>query len=181
MKIAILGTGLMGTAMAEAVMKAGHETIVYNRTADKTAPLVALGAKAAATAAEAITAADATIIVLLNGAGVKNLLLNDDVRGIVKGKKILNASTTTYDEIAEIAADITQHGGELAEMTINADNTMLRAGQAQFAIGCTNESEEFWTGILSSFSAGVQRWELWGMQPKRKRRHCLPRCLVWLR
>lgn len=30
MKVAIMGTGLMGTAMAEAVMKAGHEVIVYN-------------------------------------------------------------------------------------------------------------------------------------------------------
>lgn len=156
MKIAILGTGLMGTAMAEAVLKAGHETIVYNRTAGKTTPLVALGAKAAGTAAEAIIAADATIIVLLNGAGVKNLLLTDAVRAVLKGKKLINASTTTHEEIIEVAAEVAKQGGELAEMTINADNTMLRASQAQFAIGCKKESEPFWTELLSSFGAGVQ-------------------------
>ena len=156
MKIAILGTGLMGTAMAEAIIKAGHETIVYNRTAEKTAPLVTLGAKAAGTAAEAIKAADVTIIVLLNGTGVKKLLLTEEVRAVLQGKRLINASTTTYEEIVEIADEIAKHGGELAEMTINADNMMLRTSQAHFAVGCKTESESFWTEVLSSFSAGVQ-------------------------
>ena len=71
MKIAILGTGLMGTALAEAMINAGNETIVFNRTALKTEPLVTLGAKAAATASEAIMAADASIIVLTDGASVE--------------------------------------------------------------------------------------------------------------
>lgn len=157
MKIAILGTGLMGTAMAEAVMKAGHETIVYNRTTAKTASLVALGAKAVLTPAEAILEADATIIVLLDGKGVKELLLNDDLKSALKGKKLINASTTALDEIIEIANVISNHGGDVAEMTINADNTMLRTGEGSFAIGCKEEDEKFWTDLLLSFGKEVSR------------------------
>ncbi|MCL2677337.1 MAG: NAD(P)-binding domain-containing protein, partial [Streptococcaceae bacterium] len=43
-KIGFIGTGVMGSAMAGHLMKAGHELYVYNRTASKTDDLVAKGA-----------------------------------------------------------------------------------------------------------------------------------------
>ena len=47
MKIAVLGTGVMGAALAELFISAGHDVIVYNRSIERTAPLIALGAKRA--------------------------------------------------------------------------------------------------------------------------------------
>ena len=155
MKIAILGTGLMGTAMAEVLMSAGHEVIVYNRTAAKTAPLVALGAKAAATPAEAIMAAEATILLPLGAKGVNELLLN--AKAVLAGKKLINASTTSVAEIVAIAAEVGRHGGSLAEMTIQVGNDQLRSGQGHFAIACPAADEQFWTAILLSAGAGVSR------------------------
>jgi 6-phosphogluconate dehydrogenase len=46
MKVAVLGLGLMGSAVAEGVLNVGHEVIVYNRTMEKTQPLVEKGAAA---------------------------------------------------------------------------------------------------------------------------------------
>ena len=43
-KIAFIGTGVMGAAMAGHLMDAGHDLIVYNRTKSKTDGLVARGA-----------------------------------------------------------------------------------------------------------------------------------------
>ena len=111
MKIAILGTGLMGTALAEAMLSAGHEIIVYNRTTAKTASLVALGATATQTPADAIIAADAIIIVLPDARSVRELLFSDETRMALKGKKLLNASTTKPDEIIEIARKSPQTAG----------------------------------------------------------------------
>jgi 3-hydroxyisobutyrate dehydrogenase-like beta-hydroxyacid dehydrogenase len=48
MKIGFIGLGQMGAGMAANLVKAGHEVTVYNRSPDKAAPLVALGATAAA-------------------------------------------------------------------------------------------------------------------------------------
>lgn len=157
MKIAILGTGLMGSALTEAVIKAGHEAIVYNRTIVKTLPLVELGAKVAASPAEAITEADASIVLVLDGAGLKNLLLNDETKAAFAGKKIMNASTTNLADILETAEVVAKFGGSLAEMTINADNNMLRDAQGQFAIGCNAEEEKFWTELLLSIGTGAER------------------------
>lgn len=69
-----------------------------------------------ATAAEAIKAADATILVLLDGSGVRELLLSDATREVLKGKKLMNASTTNIDEIIEIAGEVAKCGGDLAVM-----------------------------------------------------------------
>jgi 3-hydroxyisobutyrate dehydrogenase-like beta-hydroxyacid dehydrogenase len=61
MKIAFIGLGNMGTGIAQCILKSGHDLIVWNRTATKTGPLVALGARAATTAREAAAAADVVI------------------------------------------------------------------------------------------------------------------------
>jgi 3-hydroxyisobutyrate dehydrogenase-like beta-hydroxyacid dehydrogenase len=61
MKVAVLGLGLMGSAVAEGMLNVGHEVIVYNRTMAKTKGLVEKGAVAVQTAAEAIRMADAAI------------------------------------------------------------------------------------------------------------------------
>jgi 3-hydroxyisobutyrate dehydrogenase-like beta-hydroxyacid dehydrogenase len=40
MKVAVLGLGLMGSAVAEGMLNVGHEVVVYNRTMAKTKGLV---------------------------------------------------------------------------------------------------------------------------------------------
>jgi len=44
MKIGFIGTGVMGNAIAQNLLKAHHQLWVYNRTKSKTDNLVALGA-----------------------------------------------------------------------------------------------------------------------------------------
>lgn len=56
MKIGFIGLGNMGAPMAGHLLKAGHEVIVYNRTAEKTQSLVQLGAGRAGTIADACDA-----------------------------------------------------------------------------------------------------------------------------
>lgn len=53
MKVGFIGLGLMGQAMATRLVQAGHDVMVYNRTREKLSPLVALGARPAASIAEA--------------------------------------------------------------------------------------------------------------------------------
>jgi len=53
MKLGFIGLGQMGAAMAANLVKAGHDVTVFNRTPAKAEPLVALGAHAAKTVADA--------------------------------------------------------------------------------------------------------------------------------
>ncbi|RFU40309.1 NAD(P)-dependent oxidoreductase, partial [Actinomadura logoneensis] len=53
-KIAFLGLGRMGSAMAGRLLAAGHDLTVWNRSPERAAPLAGRGAVAAATPAEAV-------------------------------------------------------------------------------------------------------------------------------
>jgi 3-hydroxyisobutyrate dehydrogenase-like beta-hydroxyacid dehydrogenase len=66
--VAFVGLGKMGAAMAANLQKAGYPLTVWNRSADKAAPLVAGGARLAASPAEAAGAADIVISSLADDA-----------------------------------------------------------------------------------------------------------------
>jgi 3-hydroxyisobutyrate dehydrogenase-like beta-hydroxyacid dehydrogenase len=155
MKVAVLGLGLMGSAVAEGMLNAGHEVIVYNRTMAKTQPLVEKGAAAAATASDAIRMADASILVLTDGKAVANLF-TEEVLDAVNGKKILNASTTGIDEISDFAKLVKEHGGSLSEISIMVGPEQVRGQEAYFMLGCPQEEENFWNEVLGKVGA-VQR------------------------
>lgn len=149
MKIAILGTGTMGTGLAKGLLNEGHELIVYNRTVDRTQPLVELGAKAVLSAAEAINEADASILVIIDGNAVKEILFNEETKKVIKGKNILNVATTNADEIESIAHEVIKLGGNLAELSIMNSAEQVKEKQGYFLLGCDECVEDFWKEILS--------------------------------
>jgi 3-hydroxyisobutyrate dehydrogenase len=69
-RIAVLGTGVMGAPMARNLAAAGHEVHVYNRTRERAEPLADAGATVAASAEEAAGAAELVITMLSDGAAV---------------------------------------------------------------------------------------------------------------
>ncbi|WP_434452103.1 NAD(P)-dependent oxidoreductase [Lentzea sp. E54] len=67
MKIAVLGTGLMGAPIAANLAAAGHDVRVWNRTRAKAEPLADKGATVAGTPAEAVEGAEIVLTVLNDG------------------------------------------------------------------------------------------------------------------
>jgi len=94
MKIGFIGLGRMGSAMAENLLKAGHDVTVFNRSPEKSRPLVELGAHQASSIADACTG-DAVITMLADDTAVSNAVLADD--GIVKKlpKRAIHISMST--------------------------------------------------------------------------------------
>jgi len=74
MRIGFLGLGNMGTPMALRLLAVGHELSVWNRSEERTKPLIHEGAIAAATPAEAELGSDAIITMLLDDAAYKEVL-----------------------------------------------------------------------------------------------------------
>lgn len=160
MKISVLGTGIMGAGLAEGLIKAGHEVIVYNRTLSKTVPLVQLGAKAVATPQEAIKESDASIVVVSDASTLRSVLLNENTKAVLKGKKILNAATTNPMEIVEIGEEVSKLGGDLAEMSILVGQEQLRNRTGNFLLGCNSEVAPLWNEILNSVGQNTRVGEI---------------------
>jgi hypothetical protein len=98
MKIAFIGLGNMGTGIAQCILKSGHDLIVWNRTATKTDPLVALGARAATTAREAAAAADVVITSLMDDKSVLDVVQAGD--GLLAGMRPDAVSCLRYHDLA---------------------------------------------------------------------------------
>ena len=62
--IALLGTGLLGAGMVENLLQKGHAVRIWNRSADKLAPLVGKGAVAAKDPADCVRGAARVHLVL---------------------------------------------------------------------------------------------------------------------
>jgi len=68
MRIALLGTGIMGGPMVRNLAGAGHDVTAWNRTREKAE---GLGATVAGTPAEAVDGADAVITMLVDGPAIE--------------------------------------------------------------------------------------------------------------
>lgn len=66
MKVGFIGLGRMGQAMARRVLDAGHDLVLFNRTPDKIAELVAAGAKSAASVGDAARHGGTVLTMLAN-------------------------------------------------------------------------------------------------------------------
>ena len=64
MNIGFLGLGMMGSGMSSNLLKAGHMVTGYDLNPESMAKLIEMGGKAAASAAEAVSAADVVITML---------------------------------------------------------------------------------------------------------------------
>ena len=78
--LGFLGLGTMGREMARRLVDAGHDVVVWNRSADAAAPLVDAGARAASTPADAL-AAPVSFSMLANDAAADDVLSTENLTG----------------------------------------------------------------------------------------------------
>ncbi|MEU5002560.1 NAD(P)-binding domain-containing protein [Streptomyces sp. NPDC021622] len=135
--VSVLGLGLMGSALAAALIRAGHPTTVWNRTAAKTGPLVAQGATPAATAAEAITAAPLVIVCLTTNDGVRALLTPET--DALAGRTVVNLTNGTPGQARELADWAAEHGITYIDGGIMAVPQMIATPAAYILYSGTDE------------------------------------------
>jgi 2-hydroxy-3-oxopropionate reductase len=110
-RIAFLGTGLMGSRQAARLLAAGHPVTVWNRTAEKTAPLVEAGARAAADPGEAVADAGVVITMLEKGATVEAVLFGSGaVDRMAPGSVVVDMSSIRPAEARDHAARLARRG-----------------------------------------------------------------------
>jgi 3-hydroxyisobutyrate dehydrogenase len=79
MRVAVVGTGIMGSAMARNLIAAGLATTVWDRSPSATAPLAQAGARVAASAADAVADAGVVIMMLPTADVVTSVLFDGGV------------------------------------------------------------------------------------------------------
>jgi len=117
MRVAILGTGKMGGAMARRLESEGHDLTLWNRTRER-AETLDVG-KVAATPAEAAARAEIVISILTDADAVRAAYLGDD--GALKtaqGQVFVEMSTAGPDMAKELAQLVERAGAQFVEAPV---------------------------------------------------------------
>lgn len=130
-RIAFLGIGLMGKPMATRILQAGYPLKVWNRTSQKLAPLIALGALGADTPGQVIRDAD-IIITMLDSGPIVIDVLGAALADAVRGSLVIDMSSTAQSEA--LALDILVRAHDAVFVDAPVSGGVIGAEQGSLAI-----------------------------------------------
>ncbi len=133
MRVAFLGLGIMGRAMASNLVKAGHEVTVWNRSAGKEIE----GARVAATPAEAAKEADVAWMCVSDTQAVEGLLFGPQgiEQSLSDGMVIVDSSTISPSATRKFAERVRFKGADYVDAPMTGSKTGAEAGTLIFIVG----------------------------------------------
>ena len=125
-----IGLGIMGSAMAANLVKAGFDVTVWNRTPAKCAPLAELGARVAASPRQVVAACDLTFAMLADPAAAEAVCFGPDgvLEGLTPGKSYVDLSTVAPATAARIGAAVSAAGGRFLEAPVSGSRKPAEEG-----------------------------------------------------
>lgn len=131
--IALLGTGLLGAAFAEAAAARGDIVTAWNRTADKAKALAKFGVKSAASPAEAVRGASRVHLILKDDAVVDEVIAAARP-GLSPGAVLLDHTTTQPALTAERAQRLRADGLEYLHCPVFMGPAAARQAQGSMMV-----------------------------------------------
>jgi 3-hydroxyisobutyrate dehydrogenase-like beta-hydroxyacid dehydrogenase len=140
MKVGFIGLGRMGSGMAANILKAGHETTVFNRTRSRADELVAGGARAAETIADACRG-HAVITMLANDEAVESVVYDEQgvLASLPQGAVHISSSTISAALAERLAASHTAAGQRFISAPVSGRPDAAAAGQLFVIAGGAEE------------------------------------------
>ncbi len=108
LRVALLGTGLMGAGMARSMLRAGLDVTVWNRSVDKTTDLGEAGARVATDPSDAVRDADIVVTMLFDVESVEAVMA-EAIDAIADGVPWVQTSTVGIAGTERLAALAAEH------------------------------------------------------------------------
>ncbi|WP_052808889.1 NAD(P)-dependent oxidoreductase [Streptomyces natalensis] len=174
--VAVLGTGIMGAAMARNLARAGLDVRAWNRTRARAEPLSADGVRVTDTPAQAVDGADVVLTMLLDGPAVLDAL-RQAAPALPAGALWLQMSTVGDEALAALARFADDHGlrfvdapvlgtkapaekGELTILAAGSPDVRERAERVFGIVGSRTQwvGEDGASGAASRLKLVVNSW-----------------------
>lgn len=136
-RIGFIGLGIMGQPMALNLLAAGHRLRVFNRTAEKTAPLVEAGALACSSPGECSAESDVVITIVTDSPDVEEVLYGESgaVEGAAPGTTFIDMSTISPAVTRSLASRLEAGGHSFLDAPVSGGDVGARAGTLTIMIG----------------------------------------------
>jgi 3-hydroxyisobutyrate dehydrogenase len=134
-KVAFLGTGLLGSAMAEGMLRRGDAVTVWNRTASKARALEGAGAVVANTPAEAVAGAD-RVHMTFSDDSVVDRMMDEYVPHLKRGALVVDHTTTAPRATADRYGRMRRDGVKFVHAPVFMSPQMARDGVGLMMTSC---------------------------------------------
>jgi 2-hydroxy-3-oxopropionate reductase len=153
-RIGFIGLGIMGSPMAVHLATAGHQVTGFNRTPEKTEPLVAAGGRHAASIAEAVADADVVCTMVPDSPDVVALMEGPD--GVFEKARpealIVDFSSIRPDVTADLAAQARDRGFRYLDAPVSGGEAGAKNAALSIMVG----------GSADDFQAAKQIFDVVG-------------------
>jgi 3-hydroxyisobutyrate dehydrogenase-like beta-hydroxyacid dehydrogenase len=111
--VTVIGLGAMGGQLARAFLVKGADVTVWNRSPQRAATFAEMGARIAASAADAVKASDLTVMCVLSCQAADEILAAPGVIPALGGRTLVQLSAGHDQEIRRQYARVEQAGGRM--------------------------------------------------------------------
>ncbi|MGA1407433.1 MAG: NAD(P)-dependent oxidoreductase [Ilumatobacteraceae bacterium] len=162
-KVGFVGLGVMGSPMARHLAKAGHDVVVYNRTAAKAGEWVAAhGGSRRATPREVAEASDVVFMCVGNDNDVRSVVFGDDgiLAGLKSGGVLVDHTTASAVVARELAAACAERGVGFIDAPVSGGQAGAENGQ--LTVMCGGNDEAVFSRVEPIIDAYAKRVKLLG-------------------
>jgi 3-hydroxyisobutyrate dehydrogenase len=181
MKITILGTGRMGSAMAERLLDQGHTLTVWNRTPGKAQKLLDRGARWADTPALAVADSEVVLSVLTDAKAIDQAYSGPSgaLSVSVAGKLFIDMSTVRPVTPKELGAKLKQANAHFVECPVGGTVGPARDGKLLGLAGGSDEDFALAKSLLDQLCRRVEHVGAVGAGASVKLAINLPLLVYW--
>ena len=136
-RIGFIGLGIMGGGMASNLARAGFEVSVWNRTASRAEPVVALGATLRASPAEVAQNSDIVITCVSDTPDVEQVILGDEgiLEGARSGMLVIDMSTISPQATRALAQKLREAGIAMLDAPVSGGSEGAAKGTLSIMVG----------------------------------------------
>jgi 3-hydroxyisobutyrate dehydrogenase len=137
MKVAFIGMGTMGAAMALNILKAGHEVTVNNRTREREEPLAKAGARRAVSPQEAARGAEIVVVCVSDTPDVEAVILGQAgvIYGAAAGTIVVDMSTISPSATRRIGAELATKDIRMLDAPVSGGSEGAQKGTLAIMVG----------------------------------------------
>lgn len=152
MTIGLVGVGLLGTAVARRLLKAGHRVVGFDPAPDRVRALLTMGGEAATSARAVALASDAVCTLLPSLPTVEAAVLGPDgVAAAGKpGQVVIQMSTISPALSVRLAAESRARGLDFLDCPVSGASGQVARGEGMLFVGGERRVFERWRPLLEA-------------------------------
>ena len=136
-RVGFIGLGVMGSPMAQNLVRAGYEVVGFNRTPEKAQALVSAGGQQAASVADCVRDADVIVTMLPDSPDVEAVAYGND--GVLENARasslFIDMSTIRPDVAREVFEAGSQKGIRVLDAPVSGGDAGAREGSLSIMVG----------------------------------------------